>query len=83
MVRAPLYSADGIGVFPALGAGPLSASRDCLEYSKPHYAGPHSAGAGRGLGDRTSGAMWIAFVLFLVAGVSDAVDGYPGQALRT
>jgi len=23
-----------------------------------------------------SGAMWIAFVLFLVAGVSDAVDGY-------
>ena len=24
----------------------------------------------------TSGAMWIAFVLFLAAGVSDAVDGY-------
>ncbi len=24
----------------------------------------------------TPGAMWIAFVLFLVAGVSDAVDGF-------
>ena len=30
-----------------------------------------------------SGAMWIAFVLFLAAGVSDAVDGYPRQALST
>src|SRR5664280_127004 len=29
-----------------------STSRDCLEYSKPHNAGAHSAGADRGLGDR-------------------------------
>src|SRR5665647_132578 len=29
-----------------------SRSRDCLEYSKPHYAGAYSAGADRGLGDR-------------------------------
>ncbi|HET9716644.1 MAG TPA: CDP-alcohol phosphatidyltransferase family protein [Pseudolabrys sp.] len=29
-----------------------------------------------------SGAMWIAFVLFLAAGVSDAVDGYLAKRFR-
>src|SRR6185437_11035655 len=73
MVEAPLYSI-GMGALPGPSrVGPTS--RDCLEYSKAHNAGAHSAGAGCGMGI-ASGAMWIAFVLFLAAGVSDAVDGY-------
>ena len=46
-----------------------------FEYSEPHYAGAHSAGAGGRLGDRRRRDA-AAFLLFLAAGISDAVDGF-------
>src|ERR1043165_2429801 len=46
-----------------------------LEYSEPHYAWPHPPGAGGRLGDQAR-EIRIAFVLFLAAGISDAVDGF-------
>jgi cardiolipin synthase len=75
MVRAPLYSAE-IVAFPAsqAGAGP----RAGIVLSIPNLIT-----LGRILlvpivvwAIATPGAMWIAFVLFVAAGVSDAVDGY-------
>ena len=76
MVRAPLYSIDGIGVFPALWAGPPPQAGIALSI-------PNLITLGRILlvpvvvwAIATPGAMWIAFVLFVAAGVSDAVDGF-------
>ncbi len=75
MVEAPLYSAE-IDALPGKQAG------------SPRQAGialsiPNLITLGRILlvpivvwAIATPGAMWIAFVLFLAAGVSDAVDGY-------
>jgi len=62
-------------VFPALGAGPRSRAGF-------HLSIPNLITLGRILlvpivvWAIASGAMWIAFVLFLGAGLSDAVDGY-------
>jgi cardiolipin synthase len=75
MVSPPLYSAD-IDVFPAAraGAGPRAGIVLTI---------PNLITLGRILlvpvvvwAIATPGAMWIAFVLFLAAGVSDAIDGY-------
>jgi cardiolipin synthase len=74
MVRAPLYSAEGKDAFPApAGARPRAGIALSI---------PNLITLGRILlvpvvvWAIASGAMWIAFVLFLAAGVSDAVDGY-------
>jgi cardiolipin synthase len=62
-------------VFPAFGAGPRSRAGF-------HLSIPNLITLGRILlvpivvWAIASGAMWIAFVLFLGAGLSDAVDGY-------
>ena len=62
-------------MFPALGAGPCSQAGF-------HLSIPNLITLGRILlvpvvvWAIASGAMWIAFVLFLGAGLSDAVDGY-------
>lgn len=62
-------------MFPAVWAGPLSRAGI-------HLSIPNLITLGRILlvpvvvWAISSGAMWIAFVLFLAAGVSDAVDGY-------
>jgi cardiolipin synthase len=69
------------GVFPALGAGPLPRAGIALSI-------PNLITLGRILlvpvvvWAIASGAMWIAFVLFLAAGVSDAVDGYLAKRFR-
>ncbi len=74
MVRRPLYSADGIGALPLAG-GPCLRAGTALSI-------PNLITLGRILlvpivvWAIASGTMWIAFVLFLVAGVSDAVDGF-------
>ena len=76
MVRRPLYSADGIGALPATQAG----ARRRAGFSSLSI--PNLITLGRILlvpivvWAISSGAMWAAFVLFLAAGVSDAVDGY-------
>ena len=64
-----------LACFRALGRT-AAASRDCLEI-------PNLITLGRILlvpvvvwAIATPGAMWIAFVLFVAAGVSDAVDGF-------
>jgi cardiolipin synthase len=76
MVRSPLYSIEGIGVFPSgqTGAGQLAGVTLNV---------PNLITLGRILlvpivvwAISSPGAMWIAFVLFVVAGVSDAVDGF-------
>ncbi len=81
MVEAPLYSAE-IGVFPAAqaGAGP----RAGIVLSIPNLIT-----LGRILlvpivvwAIATPGTMWIAFVLFVAAGVSDAVDGYLAKRFK-
>ena len=46
-----------------------------LEHSQCDYPRPDSVGSGHGLGDR-GGRDALAFVLFLAAGISDAVDGF-------
>jgi cardiolipin synthase (CMP-forming) len=75
MVRPPLYSADGIGALPAAAAGAHLRAGFPLSI-------PNLITLGRILlvpivvWAIWSGAMWAAFVLFLAAGVSDAVDGY-------
>ena len=62
-------------MFPAFGAGPRSRAGF-------HLSIPNLITLGRILlvpivvWAIASGAMWIAFVLFLGAGLSDAVDGY-------
>ena len=75
MVRPPLYSADGIGALSAAAAGarlragsPLSIP-NLITLSRILLV-PIVVWA------IWSGAMWVAFVLFLAAGVSDAVDGF-------
>lgn len=75
MVRAPLYSADGIGAFPAVGAG--TGYRAGTDLSIPNLIT-----LGRILlvpivvWAIAQGLMWVAFVLFVAAGISDAVDGF-------
>jgi cardiolipin synthase len=75
MVEAPLYSAE-IGALPGNQAGTGRRAGIALNI-------PNLITLGRILlvpivvwAIATPGAMWIAFVLFLSAGVSDAVDGY-------
>ena len=73
--RLPLYSAQGTDAFPA-SAGARPRAGTALSSI------PNLITLGRILlvpvvvWAIASGAMWIAFVLFLAAGVSDAVDGY-------
>jgi cardiolipin synthase len=75
MVRPPLYSSAGIGAFQPAVAG--TGLRAGIALSIPNLIT-----LGRILlvpivvWAISSGAMWIAFVLFLAAGVSDAVDGF-------
>lgn len=74
MVRRPLYSANGIGAFPLTG-GPCLRAGTALSI-------PNLITLGRILlvpivvWAISQGLMWLAFVLFLAAGVSDAVDGF-------
>jgi cardiolipin synthase len=75
MVEAPLYSGE-IGALPGDQAGTGRRAEIALNI-------PNLITLGRILlvpvvvwAIATPGAMWIAFVLFLAAGVSDAVDGY-------
>jgi cardiolipin synthase len=76
MVRPPLYSAEGVGAFPAARAG----ARRRAGFNSLSI--PNLITLGRILlvpivvWAISSGAMWAAFVLFLAAGVSDAVDGF-------
>ena len=75
MVRPPLYSFEGNGVFSASQAGAGQQAGITLSI-------PNLITLGRILlvpfvvWAIASGAMWIAFVLFVAAGVSDAVDGF-------
>jgi cardiolipin synthase (CMP-forming) len=76
MVRPPLYSAEEIGAFPAIQVGAGQLAGVILNI-------PNLITLGRILlvpivvwAIATPGAMWIAFVLFVVAGVSDGVDGF-------
>ena len=75
MVRRSLYSAAGIGVF----AAPLGRNR---RKAGVILSIPNLITLGRILlvpivvWAIASGTMWIAFVLFVVAGVSDAIDGF-------
>jgi cardiolipin synthase len=75
MVRPPLYSFEGIGAFPAAPAGARLPAGIYVSI-------PNLITLGRILlvpvvvWAIASGAMWIAFVLFVAAGVSDAVDGF-------
>jgi cardiolipin synthase len=75
MVRTSLYSPAGIGAFPAQGAGGHPQAGTVLSI-------PNLITLGRILlvpivvWAIASGAMGIAFILFVAAGVSDAVDGY-------
>lgn len=75
MVRAPLYSAEAMGAYPAIGAGAGLPSGIALSI-------PNLITLGRILlvpivvWAISQGLMWVAFVLFLAAGVSDAVDGF-------
>jgi cardiolipin synthase len=81
MVEAPLYSAE-IGALPGEQAGTGRRAGIALNI-------PNLITLGRILlvpivvwAIATPGAMWIAFVLFLAAGVSDAVDGYLAKRLQ-
>jgi len=75
MVRPSLYSFEGIGAFPAAPAGARLPAGIYVSI-------PNLITLGRILlvpvvvWAIASGAMWIAFVLFVAAGVSDAVDGF-------
>jgi cardiolipin synthase (CMP-forming) len=76
MVQRSLYSADRIGAVPAFRAGPRPRAGIVLSI-------PNLITLGRILlvpivvwAISTPGTMWIAFVLFVAAGVSDAVDGF-------
>ena len=76
MVHPSLYSAVGNGAFRAERAGARRHAGIALNI-------PNLITLGRILlvpivvwAIATPGAMWIAFVLFVVAGVSDGVDGY-------
>lgn len=75
MGQAPLYSAGGTDAHPALETGTRARAGFALSI-------PNLITLGRILlvpvvvWAIASGAMWIAFLLFLAAGVSDAVDGF-------
>jgi cardiolipin synthase len=76
MVRAPLYSGEIAGAFGGNQPGLQSTAGMALSI-------PNLITLARILlvpivvwAIATPGAMWIAFVLFLAAGVSDAVDGF-------
>jgi cardiolipin synthase (CMP-forming) len=76
MVRLPLYSAEGNGAFPLRTAGTSQLAGVILNL-------PNLITLGRILlvpvvvwAISSPGAMWIAFVLFVAAGISDAVDGF-------
>ena len=75
MVQAPLYSVRGVDAVPASDAGVRVRAGIALSI-------PNLITLGRILlvpivvWAIASGAMWIAFILFLAAGLSDAVDGY-------
>jgi cardiolipin synthase len=76
MVRPALYSVEGNGRIPLAKAGAGQLAGIILNI-------PNLITLGRILlvpvvvwAISTPGAMWIAFVLFVVAGVSDAVDGF-------
>lgn len=75
MVRRSLYSVGGIGALPARPVGAGLQAGIALNI-------PNLITLGRILlvpivvWAIASGTMWIAFVLFVVAGVSDGVDGY-------
>jgi cardiolipin synthase len=74
MGRAPLYSGDGNGVFALERAARLRAGTA--------LSIPNLITLGRILlvpivvWAISQGLMWVAFVLFLAAGVSDAIDGF-------
>jgi len=75
MVAAPLYSAEIAG-FPSRRAGPDLRAGTVLSI-------PNLITLGRILlvpivvwAIATPGAMWIAFLLFVAAGISDAIDGF-------
>jgi cardiolipin synthase (CMP-forming) len=83
MVRASLYCTDEIIAFSAVGAEPRPQAGIALSI-------PNLITLGRILlvpvvvwaiaaGERY---MWIAFVLFVAAGISDAVDGYLAKRFR-
>jgi cardiolipin synthase len=76
MVRPALYSVEGNGRFPLAKAGAGQLAGITLNI-------PNLITLGRILlvpvvvwAISTPGAMWIAFVLFVAAGISDAVDGF-------
>ena len=75
MVTPPLYSADGIGALSLRGAGARPRAGTALSI-------PNLITLGRILlvpivvWAIAQGLMWLAFVLFLAAGVSDAIDGF-------
>ncbi len=75
MVTPPLYSVDGIGASPLSRAEAYPRAGTALSI-------PNLITLGRILlvpivvWAIAQGLMWVAFVLFLVAGVSDAVDGF-------
>jgi cardiolipin synthase (CMP-forming) len=75
MVRMPLYSGLGMGALPAQAAGVRPRAGITLSI-------PNLITLGRILlvpivvWAIASGAMLIAFILFVAAGISDAVDGY-------
>jgi cardiolipin synthase (CMP-forming) len=75
MARPPLYSADGFGAFPAWWAGAGQRAGTALSI-------PNLITLGRILlvpvvvWAIAQGLMWLAFLLFVAAGVSDAVDGF-------
>jgi cardiolipin synthase (CMP-forming) len=75
MARPPLYSADGSGAFPAGWAEAGQRAGTALSI-------PNLITLGRILlvpvvvWAIAQGLMWLAFLLFVAAGVSDAVDGF-------
>ena len=81
MVQAPLYSIDGIDAHQAPEAGARIRAGFALSI-------PNLITLGRILlvpvvvWAIASGAMWIAFLLFVAAGVSDAVDGFLAKRFR-
>ena len=57
------------------GHGSFSPFCNAHEPAKFHHHRPDPAGAGHHLADRLR-RIWLAFLVFIVAGVSDGVDGY-------
>jgi cardiolipin synthase len=82
MVRTPLYSVKGSEAFPARTAGAFVRAGTILSII------PNLITLGRILlvpvvvWAIASGEMRIAFILFVAAGLSDAIDGYLAKRLR-